>query len=348
MKNDVYFKYTSFFMSVENMATFSKRKNGYLARVRLKGIERSKLLPTKADAKAWANQIEVDIVNKSAGILPKHMTFGDVICKYLEDVTPTKRGAVSEEYRLKRALKTRLADTLLEDLTPQDFGQWRDDRLKDILPASVNREMTTLSSVCNYAVKELGVMRDNMATKVTKPKQSKARTRRPTEDESRRLCLALSFDEEVPPELAKQRVAIAYLFAIETGMRAGEICALEKQNIKIGKRLARVETSKNGHPRDVPMSKRALELIELLYSVDLGDSVFGLKAASLDAIFRKAKADCEITDLHFHDTRREALTRMAKKVDVMILAKISGHRDIRILLNTYYAPDASSWADMLD
>ena len=53
-------------------------------------------------------------------------------------------------------------------------------------------------------------------------------------------------------------------------------------------------------------------------------------------------------DLHFHDTRREALSRLAKKVDVMTLAKISGHRDIQILLNTYYAPDMSDVAGLLD
>ena len=54
-------------------------------------------------------------------------------------------------------------------------------------------------------------------------------------------------------------------------------------------------------------------------------------------------------DLHFHDTRREALSRLAKKVDVMTLAKISGHRDIKILLNTtYYAPDMSDEAELLD
>ena len=51
-------------------------------------------------------------------------------------------------------------------------------------------------------------------------------------------------------------------------------------------------------------------------------------------------------DLHFHDTRREALSRLAKKVDVMTLAKISGHRDIKILLNTYYAPDMSDVAGL--
>ena len=52
--------------------------------------------------------------------------------------------------------------------------------------------------------------------------------------------------------------------------------------------------------------------------------------------------------MHFHDSRREALTRMAKKVPVETLAKISGHRDLRILLNVYYNPDMAEVADLLD
>jgi integrase len=52
--------------------------------------------------------------------------------------------------------------------------------------------------------------------------------------------------------------------------------------------------------------------------------------------------------MHFHDSRREALTRIAAKVDVLTLAKISGHQDLRILQAAYYAPDMSAVADKLD
>ena len=72
---------------------------------------------------------------------------------------------------------------------------------------------------------------------------------------------------------------------------------------------------------------------------------------SLDAVFRqiKEKAGLEDSNLHFHDPRREALSHLSKKVDVMTLAKtkINGHRDIRILLNTYCAPDMSEVANLL-
>ena len=62
-----------------------------------------------------------------------------------------------------------------------------------------------------------------------------------------------------------------------------------------------------------------------------------VSAASLDALFRKARTRAQIEDLHFHDTRREALTRLSNIFDVMELARISGHRDLRILQKVYQA-----------
>lgn len=77
------------------------------------------------------------------------------------------------------------------------------------------------------------------------------------------------------------------------------------------------------------------------------ETVFGVSTASLDALFRKAKRLALIEDLHFHDTRREALTRLSKVFDVMELARISGHRDLRVLQNVYYAPSVQDLADKL-
>lgn len=51
--------------------------------------------------------------------------------------------------------------------------------------------------------------------------------------------------------------------------------------------------------------------------------------------------------IYISTTQEEALSRLAKKVDVMTLAKISGHRDIKILLNTYYAPSMEDVASLL-
>ncbi|OBS07852.1 Phage integrase [Acidihalobacter prosperus] len=65
-------------------------------------------------------------------------------------------------------------------------------------------------------------------------------------------------------------------------------------------------------------------------------------------LFRKIKKKVGIEDLHFHDTRREALSRLAAKFDVMDLAKISGHQDLRILQNVYYAPKVDDLVSKMD
>lgn len=75
--------------------------------------------------------------------------------------------------------------------------------------------------------------------------------------------------------------------------------------------------------------------------------VFGLNESQVDALFRKAKGLAGITDLHFHDTRHTAITRLAKKVPVLDLARMVGHRDIKMLM-VYYNESAEDIARRLD
>jgi integrase len=123
------------------------------------------------------------------------------------------------------------------------------------------------------------------------------------------------------------------LFAIETAMRAGEIASLTWVNVNIEKRIAKLPITKNGFARDVPLSNEAIRILEQV-RMDT-ESVFNLRTDQIDALFRKAKQRALIDDLHYHDTRAEAITRLAKKVDILTLARISGHRDMR-MLQIYY------------
>lgn len=329
------------------MATIVKRGDKYTARVRVKGNELSKTFASKTEAREWATQAEADINSRRLGLTPKNITVGDLIRRYMNEVTPQKRGSRNECIRLGLILKTELANILVSELLPMHVAQWRDDRLKQVQSSTVARELSTVSSVFNYALKEWSLINDNPARKITRPKSNKARTRRPTDDEIHRICLWCHYDDSTPPKLKKQRVALAFLFAIETAMRAGELCGLEWEDIDFNRRVAHLEMTKNGYSRDVPLSKAAIKLLHQLEQVNLS-TVFDLDPDSLSTTFRRACRVCGISDLHFHDSRREALTRMSKKVNVMDLAKISGHRDIKILLNTYYAPDAANLADLLD
>lgn len=328
------------------MATIDKHGTGWRARVRRGGVSKTESFRTKTEATAWAAQLEADIAAGRRGNIPDH-SFRELIERYEREVTPTKRGARPESLRLKRTMDDDLAKIRLPDLDATHIAAWRDRRMGKVGTASTRREWCTLSHACNVAIREWRWLDKNPFSMVTKPPPPKARKRRPKEGEVDRILHCLGYNREGPIVTKSAAVGAAALFAIETAMRQGEIASLDRANIK--GRVAHLTKTKNGDERDVPLSKAALEILARL--PERGDEtapVFGLKATHIDALWRKAKGRGEVVGLTFHDLRREATTRLAKKLDVMTLAKVTGHRDLRILQAVYYAPTMEDVAGLLD
>jgi hypothetical protein len=74
--------------------------------------------------------------------------------------------------------------------------------------------------------------------------------------------------------------------------------------------------------------------------------VLDLTEPTRDALFRKIRQRASLEDLHFHDSRAEAIWRLSKKLDVLQLARVIGHRDLKSLL-IYYDESASELAKRL-
>lgn len=143
------------------------------------------------------------------------------------------------------------------------------------------------------------------------------------------------------------RVGAAFIFAIETAMRAGEICAMRRGDIDLTARVVHLPTSKNGTARDVPLSSKAVEILRNVMSATSEDRVFAMSDATRDALFRKIKKEAAVEGLNFHDSRHEAITRLAKRLDVLDLARVVGHKQLNQLL-TYYNPTAAELVSRLD
>lgn len=343
------------------MASISKEKGGWRVQIAVLGVRESRTFSTKAEATTWAAQRETEIrVDKAAGV-QRGRTVDDAFRRYEKEVSVHKRGHEKERIRLNAVGRmvidgVPLKDWKLLDVTPEVLGKWRDNRLRGtaeneftdkVLGSSVNRDLTLLSHVFGSAAREWKWIAKSPTTEVRRPADPPPRDRLYTQDEIDRLCSALGIDAEqtAKVESISQRVGVAFLFAIETAMRAGEICGLMPEHVN--GRVATLPMTKNGTKRSVPLSKRAAALLKLLPAPEDGGTVFGVTSRSLDALFRKAKTRAGIEDATFHDARHLAITRLAKKLNVLDLARMVGHRDLK-QLQVYYNESAEDMAARLD
>jgi len=152
------------------MATIIQRGDKWRVQIRMRGVSRSATFERHSDAKAWAARVETEIRDGLQGNQSRNVFFGDILQRYLATETTKKRGKRSETYRINGILKSSLANIRVEDLRPQHFADWRDARLQQVSNDSVNRELSTLSAVCEHAMKEWSLLRENPVRKISKPK----------------------------------------------------------------------------------------------------------------------------------------------------------------------------------
>lgn len=333
------------------MASIRKFASGWRAQVAVKGQRDSRVFDTKATAQEWAAKRETELRAIAGGLGSKTHTVGDVLDDYQRKISPTKRGARWEKLRLdligqKQINGKPFRDIRLAELQPTHIAAWRDVRAREVSGSSVSREMSLLSHALEVARKEWGWLVTDPMKDVRRPAENPPRSRLITDKEIERITVALGYEEGMPVARPSQRVAVAFLLAIETAMRSGEILGLTSHTVDFERRVAHLPLTKNGSARNVPLSTRAAALLRMLPDVEAGQPFFALSAASRDALFRKAKEKAGIADLTFHDTRHEAITRLAKKLQPLDLARMTGHTNLQELL-TYYNESAASIAQRL-
>lgn len=318
------------------MAYFRKHRDGWRAEIERKGHPRqSQVFRTLTAAKAWATRIESAIIDGTASRWPAK-TLQEAMTRYATTVSPAKRGGAKEALRFAALARDfpELAGKILHEITPADLAAWRDARLAVVSSASVLRDINLLRNVWTKASREWGWCEDSPWRKIDMPSGGAARTRIAGWRELRRLLRRLGYEVGRPPQTVLERVAWAVLVAARTGLRAGEVVGLRVGDIAGG--VATIPQHKTQHltgkPRRVPLTHRGLALLSALEENARRagrSSLLGLSATSLDANWRKACASVLIEDLHYHDLRATFATHMARRVDVLTLAKILGHKDVK-------------------
>ena len=323
------------------MASVRKVGAKWLAEVRVKGSHTSKTFFSKIDAQTWALEQERRL-GKHKG-KPVAKTLGQALDRYAKEVSPTHKGARWEEIRIEKIKRDTVADIVLADLTADDLQSWIDRQT--VSGHSVRREFTLISGTLTTARKKWKWMDHEPQRDVTLPRGNPSRRRRVSEEELTKVLRALEYKEgEV--RTIRQQIAAAVLLAVETAMRQGEIWGLEWKHVHLGARYVTLPETKNGTARDVPLSKKAVQLLNSMPKPHEG-RVLRVPQPTAQTIFRRACELAGIKDLHFHDLRHEATTRLSKKLKMLELAEMTGHRDPRSLM-IYYNPTASELADQLD
>lgn len=360
------------------MATIRKKGDyQWHVQIRKRGHPtQTKTFETKIQAEQWAAVIESEIAR---GVFisraeAERTTISELIDRYLVEITPFKRAdrsekALAQEKRLLKAVRDEFGYIVLASLQPKHVAAYRDKRQREGKAAStINHVLNTLSSVVNIAVKEWGLnIPSNPVSMVKKPSSGKGRDRRLLEGEETRLLAACelsgdSWGKGTRNPWIKPIVKIA----LETAMRQGEIVNLRWENITFlrdGRGTAFLEKTKNGESRTVPLSSRAIDVLKGLPRSISGE-VFPIDEESTKRTFirlvRRARQVYEdeiekqgkeadpamLVNLHFHDLRHEATSRLAEIFMPQELAKVTGHKTLQMIMR-YYHPRAEDLARKL-
>jgi integrase len=319
------------------MATIRIHRGKWQAMVRRVGYPQiSKSFVSKSRAVKWARQIETDV---DAGIaqvdtrILDDTSVSNILVRYRETVTINKKGHSSECTRIDSFLKQTWASLRLSKVTSGTFSHYRDQRLKEVKPATVRRDLGLLRAIFEVAIKEWDLpLSSNPLGNVKKPKEPDARDRRLMSGEKELLLRAAG--SHTGPWLTA-----GIHLAIETGMRRGELLSLLWDDISLQASTLLIRETKNGHPRTIPLSKTAVEILSAMRPVNgqAKDRVFLVTANAFQIAWQRCKKRIainhpNISTLRFHDLRHEAISRFFEiGLTIPEVALISGHRDPRML-----------------
>jgi integrase len=227
----------------------------------------------------------------------------------------------------------------LAALTPDLIAGYRDRRLAaGLANDTVRLELSMLPHLYSTAIKEWRVgLFYNPVSNIRKPSPGAGRNRRLLADEEQRLVDACT-------RYSNPMLGWLVRLAIHTGMRAGEIRSLRRDQIDLARRIVTLTETKNGSARTVPLTRAAIQVVEEALNNPT-------KPANCDLIFfgepgrdgkrrpyefhpawQQVLKDNGISGLRFHDLRHEAVSRLVEAgLGDQEVAAISGHKSMQML-----------------
>ena len=319
-------------------------KNGiYWLDYRVNGRrERKKIGPQKKLAEDIMRKIRVEITEGKYQDRKKQekMTFKVFADIYAENYGKKKRSWETTDICYLKKLNAFFGNKYLYEITPEMIERYRTERLLQktnrgnlVSPVHLNRELACLKCMFNRAV-DWGRVSVNPVRKVKFVKENNSRTRFLEREELKTLV-----------DSSDERLKAVILFAVNTGMRLGEIQGLKWGEVDFARGFITLRETKNGETRFVPMNRTVKEtLLNLkMTAKDLNSYIFCNKFGNLynpRVPFKRALTKAKISDFKFHDLRHTAASYLAMSgIDLNTIRAILGHKSIRMVLRNAHLSD---------
>lgn len=324
------------------MAVVRKRGDSHQAIVRItiggRKYEEARSFKSEKLARAWADKLEAKL--KLEGVpqrVQSQMTLGELILAHAEKVGKFKRIPRETEWKLNR-LAVQFARLRLSDMNPKVFTDFAAERAKEgVSGATILHDLATMRGVLSaaYAVQNIEVSTDPIAkacdylSHVGIIHKSKSRSRRPSDDELRRVLEELERTAAHPSSRIPSATIVR--LAIALPRRINELCRMTWRDY-FGDTLILRDTKDPTAPRDeeVPVPPEAQAIIATLPRID--ERILPYRDDSVSSAFERACDRLGIEDLRFHDLRHHGISMLFEKgLSIPEVAAISGHKTWTIL-----------------
>ena len=228
------------------------------------------------------------------------------------------------------AVKEFFGMTRLREITPIQIERFKQHRIKTPTksgetrkPGTVNRDLGVLSRILSMA-HDNGLIAQNPARRVRRLRDDNERTRYLTLDEQERLLAVMvgRYANSIKP---------VFIFAVNTGMRRGEILNLGWSDISWERNVIVVRKAKNGRGRSVPINRPVAEVLKAQLQLVNSEKVFSVSPKALWSAFTTLTRRAGVKNLRLHDLRHTFATRLSDAgTDPFTIADILGHRNLNV------------------
>lgn len=305
------------------MATISQYRGKWKCQVRKTGYPtQTQSFDQRAAAVAWGNEVEATMNRGAFGgsTSKQSMTVQEMLARYLVEES-TKKAYSAADVSRSKPLVAALGAYHVHKLTHTDLAKYKRERLALKSPQTVTHELNLLHRAYVIAATEWGIILPNGVPKTARPTLPRGRG---TRIRPNQIDLIVQATES---EQLKRIVPLA----VETAMRRSELLSIRWENVDLDRCSIYLDKTKNGLSRTVPLSPRALQVLQTMGPATHGP-VFTLAGSSVSQAFQRALERAGLKNVRFHDLRHEATARLFERgLNVIEVARITGHVTLSML-----------------